>query len=147
MRPRPTNPTFMVLRLTLAAADDLLRGGEVPVTLHRRAHQETVAFLDDALAVAGLDVRVSDHDIVLLAGVDHALHPFQQLGMIVLPRNAEFLAEIAFANQDAANARNLGQHRVEVFDAARVLDLQYAENLALRVERPDIGLLEIGRAS
>ena len=35
------------------------------------------------------------------------------------------------------------EHVVEVLDAARVLDLQDAENLALRIERPDVGLLVI----
>src|SRR5947207_16011589 len=112
MRPRPTNPTFMALRLTLTAADDLLRGGEVPIALHRRAHQETVAFLDDALAVAGLDVRMADHDIVFLAGVDHALHPFEHNLVLVLPRVTELLGEVAFADQDRADARHFLAHGI-----------------------------------
>src|SRR5579859_6242800 len=40
---------------------------QVAVALHRRAHQEAIAFADDALDVALLDMRVADHDIVLLA--------------------------------------------------------------------------------
>jgi len=38
-------------------------------------------------------------------------------------------------------ARNIGENVVEVLDAARILDLQDAEDLALRIERPHIGLL------
>src|SRR5207237_8029496 len=114
MRPRPTNPTFMVLRLTLTTANDLLRSGQVPVALHRRAHQETVAFLDDALAVAGLDMRMADHDVVLLAGVDHALYPFEHNLVLVLPRVTELLGKVAFADQDRADARHLLELGVEV---------------------------------
>src|SRR5271169_5264911 len=50
---------------------------QVAETLHRRAHEEAVAFLDDALGIALLDVRVANDDIVLLAGVDDAFHPFE----------------------------------------------------------------------
>src|SRR5581483_479273 len=80
------------------APNSFLSRGEMAVTLRRRHHQEAVALLDDALDVAGLDVRVADHDVVLLAGVDDAPHPLAQLGMVVLARNAELLAEIAFAD-------------------------------------------------
>src|SRR5690348_16822039 len=55
-------------RKELRPPHQLLRLGEVAVALHRRAHQEAVAFLDDALGVAGLDVRMADHHVVLLAG-------------------------------------------------------------------------------
>src|SRR6476469_10343285 len=67
------------------------------VALHWRHHQEAVAFRDDALAIAGFHVRVADDDIVLLAGVDDALHPFQHDFVLVLARIAEFLRKIAFA--------------------------------------------------
>jgi hypothetical protein len=115
----------------------------MPVAWHRRHHQEAIAFLDDALDIAALDMRVADHDVVLLAGVDHALHPLQQLRMLVLPRDAELLAEIAFANQDRADTGDFGQHGVKIFHAAGIFDLQDDENLALRIERPDVGFLII----
>src|SRR5579863_9573752 len=69
----------------------LLRRREVPVALHGRAHQEAVAFLDDALDIALFDVGMADHDIVPLAGVDDALHPLQHGLVLVLPWIAQFL--------------------------------------------------------
>src|ERR1700757_1802470 len=116
---------------------------EMAVALYRRAHQEAIAFADDALDIALLDMRMADDDIMLLAGVDHALHPFEHDLVLVLARIAELLRQIAFADQDGADARHLAENGVEVFHAARVLDLQDAEDLALRIERPDVGLLII----
>src|ERR1700745_572995 len=73
------------------------RGGarlvEMAVGARRRAHQEAIAFLDDALAIAGLDMRMAAHDVVLIAGLDHARHLLEQFGMLVLARVAELLAE------------------------------------------------------
>src|SRR5579862_3320718 len=71
----------------------LLRRGQVAKTLHRRAHQEAIAFLDDALDIALLDVGMTDHDIVLLAGVDDALHPLEYDLVLVLARIAELLRQ------------------------------------------------------
>ena len=88
-------------------------------------------------------MRVTNDDIVLLAGVDHALHPFQHGLVLVLPRIAEFLRQVAFADQDGADARHILQYVVEIFHAARVFDLEDAENLPLRIERPHVGLLVI----
>src|SRR6185503_520595 len=62
---------------------------EMAVAARRRAHQEAIALLQDALAVAGLDMRMADDDIVFLAGLDHARHLLEQFGMLVLARNAE----------------------------------------------------------
>src|SRR5580704_18244074 len=106
------------------------------VALHRRAHQEAIAFLDDTLDIALLDMRMADHDIVLLASVDDAFHPFQHDLVLVLARIAELLRQVAFADQDAADARNVLEHSIEVLDAAGVFDLQDAEDLTLRIERP-----------
>ena len=111
--------------------------------LHRRAHQEAVAFLDDALDIALLDVRMADHDVCFLQVSTIALHPFEHDLVLVLARIAEFLRQVAFADQDAADARHVLKHVVEILDAAGVFDLQDAENLALRIERPDVGLLII----
>src|SRR5262249_15730115 len=113
---------------------------EVIVAAYRRAHQEAIAFLDDAFAIAGFDVRVADNDVVFFAGLDHARHLLEQLGVLVLARDAELLPEIAFSDQDAVDAFARGQHLVEVLDAAHVLDLQDDEHLAIRIERPHVGL-------
>ena len=49
------------------------------VRTHRCAHQEAVTLLDDALAVAGLDVRMADKDVCALQ-VDDAGHPLEHFG-------------------------------------------------------------------
>jgi hypothetical protein len=88
-------------------------------------------------------VRVPDDHVVLPARVDHARHLLEQFRMLVLARDAELLAEIALADQDRADAPHLGQHLVEIVDPAHVLDLQDHEDLAVRIERPDVGLAVI----
>src|ERR1044072_760304 len=113
------------------------------VAAGRRAHQEAVAFAQDALAVAGFNMRMPDDDVVLLAGVDHALHLLEEFRVLVLARNAELLTQIAFADQHRADALHLFEHRVEILDAAHVLDLQDTEDLAVRIERPRVSLLVI----
>src|SRR6202040_100405 len=104
------------------------------------AHQEAIAFLDDALGVALFDMRVADHNVMFFAGVDYALHPFERTLVLVLPRIADLLREVAFADEYRTNAWHVGKKIVEIVDAARVFDLKDAENLALRIERPDVGL-------
>src|SRR5262249_7824421 len=103
------------------------RGGarlvEMIIAAHRRTHQEAVALLDDAFAIAGFDMRMADDDVVLPAGLDHPRHLLQQLGVLILARDAELLPEVAFANQYCADALHLGEHLVEVLDATHVLDL------------------------
>src|SRR5580704_10929847 len=141
--PLPTLPRKRGRETRLPPPRRLLRRGQMAKTLHRRAHQEAVAFLDDALDIALLDVRVADDDIMLLAGVDDALHPFQHHLVLVLARIAELLRQVAFADQDATDARHIFEHGVEVLDAAGIFDLQDAEDFALRIERPYVGLLII----
>src|SRR5436309_3515600 len=88
----------------LRASGELEAFVERRIAAHRRSHQETVAFAEHALHVAGVDVRMADHDIVLLAGVDHPLHPFEHLRVLILPGIAELLGEVAFANENGADA-------------------------------------------
>src|SRR5262249_34964502 len=83
----------------------LQRGG----TAYRRGHQEAVALGQDALHIIGIHVWVTNNDVVPLAGLDHPRHPFEHLGMLVLPWIAELLREIALANQDRADAGDLLQ--------------------------------------
>ena len=57
---------------------------------------------------------------------------------------AELLAEVALADQDRADARHLREHVVEVLDAAACpRSCRMHENLALRVERPDVGAVVV----
>ena len=60
--------------------------------------------------------------------------------MVVLPREAQLLAEVAFADQDGADPRHVVQHVGEALDPRRVLDHQNDEDFAVRRERPDIRL-------
>src|SRR6185312_17309220 len=80
---------------------------EMAVAAHRRAHQEAVAFLDDALAVARLDMRMTDDDVRGLASIDHLAHPLDHFGVLVLARETELLRQVAFADKDGADARHL----------------------------------------
>src|SRR5262249_3619403 len=66
----------------------------------RRRHQEGVALAQDSLDVGRVDVRVADRHLALLAGVDDVLHRVEHLRMLVLAREAELLAQVAFADQD-----------------------------------------------
>src|SRR5579859_2124016 len=67
----------------------------------------------------------------------HSLHNRR---MIVLPRKAEFLAQIAFADEDEPNAGNAFQYVAKIGDSLRVLDHQHYENFALWIQRPHICL-------
>ena len=59
--------------------------------------------------IVGIDVRVADDDVMPLTGIDDPRHPFEHLGMLVLPRVTELLGQIAFADEDRADARHLRQ--------------------------------------
>ena len=118
----------------------LTRCFEMAEVLHRRAHQEAVAFREMRSA---LPASTCGWPTMTLCFLQVSTTRFICLStrVLVLARIAELLAEIAFADQDRADALHLGQHLVEVLDAAHVLDLQDAEDLAVRIERPDVGLL------
>ena len=108
----------------------LLGRFEVAVALHRRAHQEAVAFLDDAfgivLARRGDDRRPRCASCRCRPRASSIpARPCARIGGI-----AEFLGQIAFADQDAADARHILEHVIEVLDAAGIFDLQDAEYFA-----------------
>ena len=83
---------------------------------------------------------MADHDVARLAGVDDPGHRVPHLRVVVLAGEAELLAEIAFADQHRADPRHVVQHVVQVLDPRRILDHQDDEDLAVRRERPHIGL-------
>src|SRR5215471_21313559 len=91
---------------SLPPSGQLARFVEAAVTAHRRAHQEAVAFLDDPLDIIRLHVRVADDDIGLLASIDDLRHRLEHHLVLVLPRIAELLGQIALADQDGADSRH-----------------------------------------
>src|SRR5262249_40879736 len=52
------------------------------VAAHRRRHQETITFSENALDVVGVDVRMADRHVVLLAGLHHPRHPLEHRRML-----------------------------------------------------------------
>ncbi len=125
------------------ASSELQALVECRVAAHWSGHQEAIALAEDALDIVGIDVGMADDDVVLLAGIDHPLHPFEHLGMLVLARQAELLGEVAFADQDGADARDLLEDLGQVLDADGVLHHQDDEDLALGIERPHIGAVVV----
>src|ERR1700761_464545 len=61
----------------ISVARHVARQAHDAVGALRRRHQEAVAFLDEPLVVLGRDVRVADHDLVLVARLDDATHRVQ----------------------------------------------------------------------
>src|SRR5262252_8661501 len=107
--------------------------------IDRRWHQIPEAFLQQRLDILAVDMRVSAGDIVLLADRQYLVHRRGHRGMLVLPRNTEVLREVALADYHDADPRDFLQHLRQVFDRAHLLAHDRDQDLALRVERPDIG--------
>ncbi|CAM2153704.1 hypothetical protein PT2222_20268 [Paraburkholderia tropica] len=91
------------------------------------------------------NVRVPDHDVVLFAGLDDLAHCVEHFRMFVLTRKTQFLAQVAFANQNQADAGHVREDVVEVLDRLRAFAHQANENFTVRRERPDVGLLIVLR--
>src|SRR5712671_381677 len=64
--------------------------------------------------------------------------------MLVLPRVAHILRQVALADQHDADPGYLLQHLRQVADRPLLLAHDHDEHLALRVERPGVGALVIG---
>src|SRR5579885_2019478 len=111
-------------RLCLDPARELQSLLERGVASDRRRHQEAVALVDDPLDVARVDMRMADRHVGLLAGAHDLGHRLEHHGMLILPRIAELLREVALADQDHADARHVLQNVLEIGDADRVLDHQ-----------------------
>ncbi|MEI6324032.1 MAG: hypothetical protein WCO91_01150, partial [Gemmataceae bacterium] len=58
-------------------------------------------------------------------------HMLEHDRVLILARHAEFLRQVAFADQHCADARDVLQHVVEIADAGGVLDLDDDEDFAL----------------
>src|SRR5579875_4060616 len=87
--------------------------GELPALVQRGVaaacsrHQEAEPFIEQPFDVVRIDVRMAYRDIVFLAGLHHLPDRLQDRRMLVLTRMAQFLAEVALANEDHADAGDL----------------------------------------
>src|SRR5262245_17467550 len=77
---------------------NLPAGVETGEAARGRGHQESVAFVDDPLRVARLDMRMPADDAMLVADAADGCHCLDDGGMIVLAGVPEVLREIAFAD-------------------------------------------------
>src|SRR5487761_892510 len=133
--------------LSMAArvpAGELSAAGQRGEVASRKRHEKPVALIENAGDVAVFDMRMSNRHVVSLADLQDVAHQPQQLSMVVLPGNAQLLGEVALADEQDADPGHLTYDLLEVVDRLRVLDHQDDEDLALRVERPDVGLAVIG---
>jgi hypothetical protein len=78
---------------------------EANETARRGAHQVPIAFFDDALGVRRFDMRMSDNGAEFLTGIHNLRERIEHDLVLILPRIAQFLTEIAFANKHGADAR------------------------------------------
>src|SRR5262245_29879729 len=128
----------------MSAQTSASAGGGTPLVQHgvatrRRGHEDSVAILDHLLYIVECGVKPAVRHIVCLADLQDLLDTLQHFWMVVLPRVAEFLGEVALPGEDDADARHLLQHLWQVANALRALDHQAAEQLALGVQGPYVG--------
>src|ERR671935_1599495 len=119
---------------------DLPAGLEPSERARRSGHQELVAFINHTLRVARFDVRVSADNAVLAADATDGRHRLHNGGMIVLTRIAEVLREIAFADEHHTDSGYLLQNPRQVIDRPHLFTHDDDQNLAVRHERPHVGL-------
>src|SRR5581483_11118483 len=106
-------------------------------------HQETVALLDETGDVRGIHVGMTAHHAVLLAGAQDRRHRLDNCRVLILPRVPDVLREVALADQNYADARDLPEHAGQLIDGANFLAHQYDQDLALWIDRPDVGALVV----
>src|SRR3984957_2986672 len=131
------------------SAGELAPPGELPTLVERTVtagcpgHQVAEALTEQTLDVVGVDVWMADGDLEALARRHHLADRGEHLGVLVLARMAKLLGEVALADQDAADSRDVLQDVRQILDAGSVFDHQDREDLARRVERPDVGALVV----
>ena len=86
---------------------------------------------------------VADDDVAFLADRHDLGHRLEHHLVLGLARVAQFLRQVALADDDRADAGHVLQHVAQVLDAKRVLDLHDDEQFAMRGERPHVGALVI----
>src|SRR5260370_2849573 len=84
-------------------------------------------------------MRVSARDVVLFADRETLVHCRSPGRMVVLPREAEVLRQIALADDHDPDPRNLVEHLGQVLYCTHFFAHDRDQDFALRVERPDIG--------
>src|SRR5690606_24604185 len=94
----------------LTASRQAARLVQIGKTARRSAHQEAVALVDHALRIGRRDVRVAHHHIVLAADRHHLGHGVEHFLVLGLARVAEFLAEVALADEHGADAGHILEH-------------------------------------
>ncbi len=86
---------------------------------------------------------MTDDTLNSLAISTDLAHVIEHDRMLVLARITKFLRQVAFADQDRADARHVLEDVAQVVDAFEVLDHQDDEKFAFRIERPDVCLLVV----
>ena len=99
--------------------------------------------LDQHVDVVHVGVGVPTDDIVGGADPADLCHGFDDDRVVVLARVAKVLGKVAFADEDDADAGDLLEHLVEVADGLDLFTHDDDENLAFRVEGPNVGLLVV----
>jgi len=86
---------------------------------------------------------VPDGDTVLLADRADRRHRLFHHRMLVLARIAEVLREVTLANDHDADPLDLLEDVGEVVDGSHVLAHHHHQDLAVRIERPDVGTVVV----
>ena len=84
-------------------------------------------------------MRVAARDIVFFADRQYLVDRRGHCRMIILPGIAEILRQIALTDYYYTDTGHLFEHVRQVFDRPHLLAHDRYQNLALRVERPNIG--------
>ena len=74
---------------------------------HAGRHEPGIPLAKHAFDVVDVDVRVSNRHVVRFADGDDVAHGRPQVGVVVLPRDAHLLREVALADQYGTDARHL----------------------------------------
>src|SRR5262249_39439108 len=88
-------------------------------------------------------------NIVCLTDLENSIDGFGDDRMLIVPRMAEVLAQIAFADQDDADPGHLFQYLRQILDRTSFLALDDHEDLTARGQGPHVGpriVLLLGKA-
>ena len=130
----------MYVFVLLVVAEDLPAGFQPGERPGGRGHQEAIAFIDNLLCVVRVDMRVSARHAAFIADSPDRRHRLHDGRMVVLPRVAEILRQIAFADQHDTDAGHLFQDPRKVVDRAHLFAHDDDQDLAVRAQRPHVGL-------
>ena len=109
----------------------------------RRGHEKSIAVRYQALDVFPVGVRMAAGNVVFFADRQNAINLLGHDRMFVVARMTELLAQVAFADQDDADAGNFFQNARQVVDGPGFLALDHNEDFAIWRQWPNIGALVI----